>query len=391
MSLQTESGLPDTVTPALDIPTRERRAATATMNTVSLSQRAQTNAGDVTTMNDIPAAHDASGAADMINTPTIRSARRRTKNGTRADDVDHRFDGADGGNSVMPLHTQTVRELPPNIAAIVELQKQRVFCIKTIGRLDRSVEAFIARYVGYTSDLDDKTRKDLFLKAQKFRRAIEKSGQSQTVNQGQNAASASIHIEGVDHSVIDACAPIVLHSFNSRQSWDVHRDHVEKRMRQLAESLPVARWVKSVRGFGMLGLAIVVGEAGDIANYATKERLWKRLGLAVIDGERQQRRTGVDEAAKHGYNPRRRAEFWTICDSMFRHQWNGEKDDRPAGPAGPYGEVYAARKAYTSESRLWTGARRENDARRIMGKALIADLHAEWHRAVNSVELMAAE
>ena len=48
----------------------------------------------------------------------------------------------------------------------------------------------------------------------------------------------------------------------------------------------------------------------------------------------------------HGYNPRRRAEVWdaAVGQHVPRHQWRGVRDDKPAGPAGPYGEVYARRK-----------------------------------------------
>jgi hypothetical protein len=161
------------------------------------------------------------------------------------------------------------------------------------------------------------------------------------------------------------------------------REGVEKQMRKIARSLPIWLWVESVAGFGDLGLAIILAEAGcgftgrGLLDYATKEKLWKRLGLAVIEGERQRRKTDLELAEKHAYNPARRAEIWAIADSMFRHQWRGEKDGVAAHAIGPYGEIYAKRKAST-EDRGWTLKHRDDDALRIMSKALIRDLWRKW-------------
>lgn len=274
--------------------------------------------------------------------------------------------------------------LSATISAIVELQKQRVFCIKSQSRCDRSCEAFITRYLGYRNDLTEKERKALFTKAASYRKKIEKGGQRSR----DSHIVAAPEADGGSHeqlgnqwdSDLSVCDPIILNSAAARSAWDAHRNQVEKRMRKLSGDLPISAWAAEVAGFGPLGLAIVVGETGDIGSYATKERVWKRLGLAVIEGIRQQKRTNAEDAAKHGYNPRRRAEIWTIADSMFKHQWRGAKDDEPAGPRGRYGAIYMVRKAHT-ENREWSLAHRDTDARRIMMKALIEDLWSEWRGA----------
>lgn len=259
--------------------------------------------------------------------------------------------------------------LSPTVSALAELQTQRTHCIKSQSRADRSTEALIARYLGYSSNLDAKERLALFKRASAARKAVEKGGEVPPGCASQAATDLS------------ALTPIILLSAQSREAWDKHRNQTEKQMRKLARTLPVWPWVEQIRGFGDLGLAIIVAEAGDLSNYATKERVWKRLGLAVIAGERQQKKTGAEAAAAHGYSPRRRAEIWTLLsDAMFRHQWRGAKEGEAAGPAGPYGEVYASRKAHT-ETREWTLAHRHNDARRVMSKALIADLWKQWRAA----------
>lgn len=252
------------------------------------------------------------------------------------------------------------------IDALRELQRQRRFCIKSQSRTDRSCEAFVARFLGYHTGLPDAERKALWLQAAAMRRSVEKGGGGHPCRGNQPPSALAV------------CSPIILNSATARQVWDAHRKHVEAEMRKLARSLPAWAWVATVPGFAELGLAIIAGEAGDLANYATKERLWKRLGLAVIDGERQQRKAGAEAAAAHGYSPQRRAEGWAIADSMFKHQWAGASDDAPARPKGAYGHAYAARKARTEGREGWTPAHRDADARRIMFKALVEDLWRVW-------------
>lgn len=268
--------------------------------------------------------------------------------------------GERGANYNTPANGAS--HLLPIIAQLSALQKQRVFAIKTQQRADRSIEALLATMLGYSVGQEQADRKAAFKIATTIRKHVEAGtldGASLTEDQRQ---------------VAETCAPMILLSFTGRQGFDKHRRLVERQMRKLARDLPAYAWAETVKGFSDLGLAIIVAEAGDLSSYATKERVWKRLGLAVIEGERQQRKAGVEAAAAHGFNARRRAEIWSLLsDAMFRHQWAGEKDDRPAGPAGPYGEVYALRKAATAE-RGWTPGHRHNDARRVMSKALIADL-----------------
>lgn len=256
--------------------------------------------------------------------------------------------------------------LSVTIAEIRELQAQRRFCIKSQSRCDRSVESFIARGFGYTTYMDAKARVAMFAKAAEFRRKVEKDGGGHSLTAQQGRASSSPAI------------PLILLSAQSRRSWDAYRKQIEAQMRTLAKTLPVWPWADNVRGLGELGVAIIIGEAGDPANYPRIECLWKRLGLAVIDGERQQRKSGAEAAAAHGFNPSRRAEIWTIGDSLFRSQWRGAKDDIPAHPLGPYGAAYAKRKAATEGREGWSLGRRDADARRVMTKALIEDFWKAW-------------
>jgi transposase len=70
----------------------------------------------------------------------------------------------------------------------------------------------------------------------------------------------------------------------ARAPADAKRSETEKEMEKAAKTLPVYAWIESIRGAGALGLATIIAEAGDLSNYATPPKLWKRLGFAPYDG-----------------------------------------------------------------------------------------------------------
>jgi hypothetical protein len=62
------------------------------------------------------------------------------------------------------------------------------------------------------------------------------------------------------------------------------RKAAEADMVALAAKLPVAPWIESVRGAGLLGLASIIAETGSLDNYANPAKLWSRLGFAPFEG-----------------------------------------------------------------------------------------------------------
>lgn len=151
------------------------------------------------------------------------------------------------------------------------------------------------------------------------------------------------------------------------------RKSCEKTLIALAAALPlpVVQMVETTRGFGYLSLAGIVGEAGDIGSYASHEKLWKRMGLAVMgDGGRQRRVKDADEALAHGYSPRRRSVAWVIGEALIR-----------AG--GPHKAIYDARKLIEA-GRVATKGHAHNRAKRYMEKRLLRDLWRAWRRAITS-------
>jgi hypothetical protein len=193
--------------------------------------------------------------------------------------------------------------------------------------------------------------------------------------------------KGCDVPAVAADLEVIAQSLKPLQ---VMRGGIEKEMRKMARKLPVwPKWGKGVRGFGELGLAVILAECGDLSNYANPAKVWKRLGLAPIEkggvsmaGSNWRRQKGLskEEWTAAGYSPWRRSEMFAFFDdSLFRGQ---------SKPVGPYRQAYNNRRARTAETHAdWTNGHRNGDARRVMTKKFLADLWAAWNgeRAMRSL------
>lgn len=111
------------------------------------------------------------------------------------------------------------------------------------------------------------------------------------------------------------------------------RKAYEKELRALARQLPVWPWVKATVGFGDLMLGQIVGEAGDLSLYSAPGKLWKRLGVGIVQGQIQRKTTDKELAIAMGYNANRRAIVWNLGECLVK-----------AG--GAYADLYRERKAY---------------------------------------------
>lgn len=137
-----------------------------------------------------------------------------------------------------------------------------------------------------------------------------------------------------------------------------------------ARQLPAYPWVRTVRGFGDAGLGQIVAECGNLSDYANPAKVWKRMGLAVIDGQRQRKVTG-DAALEHGYSPIRRSIMWVIGDSLLK----GNRD-------GAYRTYYLEEKQRQTDLHPeMTPMQRHLRAKRHMEKRLLRDLWRAWRDA----------
>lgn len=141
----------------------------------------------------------------------------------------------------------------------------------------------------------------------------------------------------------------------------------DKAIAKLAERLPVANWVACSVGVGMLSVGLIIGETGDLGEYAGPAKVWRRLGLGVMpDGTRQRRvKDDPDEALQHGYCPRRRSLMHVVGTCFVRNKKSA------------YRKVYDERKAYELTRGVKPGPAHMR-AMRYAEKRFVVDLWAAW-------------
>ncbi len=268
----------------------------------------------------------------------------------------------------------------PRCAQLRDLQRRRRFCIKTQSRGDRACESYVAMALG-AGGLPKGAREQVYKRAALLRSIVahELAG---------NHDKADKALAKLTPSEVDTLAreqAVMALNEQTRQPWDRIRKDIEKEMRRIARTLPAWPFVESVAGASDLGLAVIVGEAGDPTAYRDKHNLFKRLGIGVVDGVRQGNpgpNASADDWTRHGLNKQRKAEMFTFFyDAMLRAQWRADiKDDEgeviaPTHPIGPYGEAYQRYKAmYVERGHKYP----DRVARRRMTQDFIRDVRNAW-------------
>ena len=161
------------------------------------------------------------------------------------------------------------------------------------------------------------------------------------------------------------------------ERFEQERKAIEKDLKKTAKQLPTYDWAMSVRGFGELNFVALIGECcvmeedktmRGIGDYRSVAALWKRMGVALVNGERQRRIADAELAILHGYNPSRRSVLFNVGECLIK-----------AG--GEYKELYNERKAYElardPEIRPIIAHRR---ASRYMTKRLLRKMFAQWRK-----------
>lgn len=277
------------------------------------------------------------------------------------------------------------------LEALAEYQVRRKFFIGAINRNTNAAGARVRRALGCQSDDDEAKREKVKAKAAKI------------VSDALNGRGCALPSVASDLAVIA----------RSIEPLTKARHECELAMKRLMRKLPIwEQWAKGVRGLGELGCAVILAETGNLGNYATRERVWKRLGLAPLNGKamstwRKEGGLTADDWTAAGYSPRRRAEIFScVGDPLFRQQtmvvgpyrqaYDTYKAKQTAlNEAGAFAEqaagiVKAAKKAgraplkVNAEGRL-TPIHIHNRATRFMTKELIRDLWSEWRRASSAV------
>lgn len=307
---------------------------------------------------------------------------------------------SDGGHAPGDALGKNAAPLAETIAAIRAAHRERVFWMEQRKRSDLALGSYLRSALGWSLAKPPAEREAIRAQASEIMAAAEKHVKAwrKIVAKAQKGAVPAALPDIPE--IVRPWAHIVLPQIEMRGRVDELETAATKAMTQLAGKLPVSEWASDVRGFGPLGLAIIVGEAGDLGNYANPGKLWKRMGVAVIDGTRQGAApkgvTGDARAAawiERGYNPSRRSRLYTIGIALIM-----------AG-ASPYRQLHLDRKAYeraraeaegltvapagkipkAKQSEYRSLGHIDNRSRRYVEKRLLRDLWKAWRGAISAL------
>lgn len=195
---------------------------------------------------------------------------------------------------------------------------------------------------------------------------------------------------------------------------DKQQGEYEKHLVKAVKVLPIYQWAKGVKGFGDLSLACIIGEASgygketgefySVGDFKSVSALWKRMGLAVLNGHRQGapgKGATAEDWIVEGYSKTRRSVMWNVGNSLilsmgkFRPVFG---EDVRANPE--YTElqcVFAERARYEAERlphKCGTAIKESktgkdsytlhaaNRAKRYTEKRLLRMLYSEWRRCM---------
>lgn len=304
---------------------------------------------------------------------------------------------------------------------IIEAHRRRHFVMDVRKMVDLKIGALLRTQMGWRKIDDDWPAKQKKEQAARNETAKERAaalmeiGEAEFVAFTLQAKQAALEADGgkltaferrrlnaarakatTDEPAYAAWRETILASMQAREPFDAIEAAQTAEMERLAEQLPVWSWVKGIKGFGARSLAVIVAEAGDLSNYATHSKLWKRMGLAVIGDLRQ---GGLDKktASKrdwidHGYSPARRSRMFVVGDVLVKvgdtyraiYLQRKEHERQKAEAAGltivPAAKIPKGRRAeFMSDGHI------HRRAQRYMEKRLLRDLWKAWRRANRTV------
>lgn len=249
---------------------------------------------------------------------------------------------------------------------IVLIGISRRYTKRQLYRTKNLIKAAIRSYIGFETRselMDEKTRKGVVTLSGEYFKLLDK------------------HADGEPLPFIPNCDLQTLYDkivcpFFDVYKWYQHNlTDTDKLLSDLAKSLPVAPFIETVPGCGYKGLALIVAETGDLSNYSNPAKVWKRMGVGLVqhNGEniRQRRAVDAELAIKMGYKPERRAVLYTISESMVKN-----KDRNPSQYGQRYTDEKAKQIALNPEIRPIQAHLR---AKRKMEKLFLKNLWIAWN------------
>lgn len=313
----------------------------------------------------------------MVDAKSVNASRKikRSENGDNPSDGEKRFatrsrikgrtnapltqiafasDHAAGGDSRggINLSSATCRE-------IQTLQRRRVEVLRTRIIIDNRLAATVASELGYHAGMEEADPKARRAEAEALIKAIADGGENLN---GHSAIAAVV-------------SPLVNATMLSRDAFQQQLSGYEREMLRLVKTLPVYPWAKSVRGFGPLNLAVLIGETGDLSNYANPAKVWKRLGLAPFKGKmpstwKSKGGLSSEEWTEVGYSPRRRSCMYVLSECLVKLNQGGAYRTK-------YDTAKAAKIALADDK--WPKLRCHRHGMLLAVKELVLDLWLQWH------------
>ncbi len=323
--------------------------------TATDSNRAPKNKGQASL--DAPQ-RDVLPGSRVIHSPLKKTTARGTNNGLVKASPSKKVEAPVQGR-VVEESRPTDGGLDDTCQKLRELQRRKVAALKARIAIDNQLTALVAIELGYSAGLEEKERKVLWTQAR---------GVIKTIGDG---------ADGGEHAnVIRLVGSVVKATQHASDGFDEYLGRIEKEMEGLAKTLPVLAWASQQRGFGLLSLAAIVGECGNIGTYSGPAALQSRLGLAPIQHNgvtrmpstwRSSRGLPAEVWAEAGYSPRRRSIMYVIGECLVK-QNKGEFRAR-------YDQSKEAAKA---KHENWTDGHAHNHAMLLTAKLLVKRLWQRW-------------
>lgn len=269
--------------------------------------------------------------------------------------------------------------------------RQRNFAMKQRKRSDLALGSFLRLQLGWNKSLPAADRTRISGNAS----ALVETGEK-IIKEASKPEAKRKAVPGADSLQYQEWSGIIEASVAARLPYSAVEVHYTKEMERLARTLPVwESWACEIRGFGPRSLAVIVGEAGDLSLYPKKGHLWKRMGLAVIDGVRQgglSKSASAESWIEHGYNRARRSSMYVIGDvqvklgERYRQIYLQRKEYERASARARGLTIAPALKIKKSESKNFiSDGVIHLRAQRYMEKRLLKDLWQAWRRTVTCV------
>lgn len=269
---------------------------------------------------------------------------------------------------------------------IILRQVMRKYVIKLEVANLNTTSSYIARLCGFDATEDEESRAKVWARA----KGIVKTAFNEKDQKPE------------DKKVADAAKHELAMAREMMLPLTTRREEIETEMECAATTLPVSKFLENVPGVKAIGLAVIIGEAGNLSNYSSIRKLWRRLGFGMAEGHeahaystwRMKGGLTADDWTRAGYSPKRLGQIYGVISvPLNMHKAKGK-----------YGVVYNKRRAQTLVSHPeWyldkngkqklspkgepSSAHAMNDAIRIMTKSFLKDLYTEWNRSMQSVPI----